>query len=89
MGFGSAGRRRKITKAPATVFFTTQRNDEGREQRCDYAWCHFTEIKVGPIWGHSKRSVTRALATLTEECDCPARFHSQRETEGFRLDGGD
>lgn len=89
MGFGSAGRRRKITKAPATVFFTTHRNDDDREQRCVYAWCHFTDIKVGPIWGHSKRSVKRALATLTEECDCPARFHSQRETEGFRLDGSD
>jgi hypothetical protein len=87
MGFKSGGRRRKLTKAPATVQFTTEENDEGRSQRCIYAWCQFTDIQVGPIWGHSERSIKRALATLTEECDCPARYHTRRETEGFRLDG--
>ena len=86
MGFKSGGRRRKITKAPATVFFTTEKNDDDHEQRCVYAWCQFTDVKVGPVWGHSKRSVKRALATLTEQCDCPARYHMQRDTEGFRRD---
>jgi hypothetical protein len=87
MGFKSGGRRRKITKAPATVHFTTEKNDDDHDQPCIYVWCQFTDIKIGPVWGHGDASVKRALATLTKECDCPARFHSKRETEGFRLTG--
>jgi len=74
----------KKTKAPATVLFTSEKNDEGKRQNCVYAQCHLSGYSVGPIWGHKDASVKRALATLTEECDCPARFHQNKEQQGMR-----
>ena len=78
-------KKRKKQKAPATVQFTSEKNDKGEKQSCVFAQCQFSGHGVGPIWGHSDASVKRALATLTEECDCPAQFHQNKEQEGFRL----
>jgi hypothetical protein len=78
-------KKRKKQKAPATVLFTSEKNDEGKRQTCVFAQCHFSGNGVGPIWGHSDASVKRALATLTEECDCPAQYHQNKEQQGKRL----
>jgi hypothetical protein len=80
-------RRNKKKSAPAAVHFTTATNNAGQTQICVYARCLFSERQVGPVWGHAEPSVRRALAELTSECDCPARFHSAREFSGHRVTG--
>ena len=62
-------------KSLATVDYTEEENDDGRDQECVFVTCNETDQTVGPIWGQSEASVKRALATLTEECDCEAGFH--------------
>jgi hypothetical protein len=47
----------------------------GREQECVTARCLETGQVTEAIWGTGINSVRRALATLTEECGCGARFH--------------
>lgn len=68
---------RRYSTVPASVKYTSEENDAGYEQDCVYATCGQSGLVVGPIWGHSERSVARALATLTEKCSCNARFHEE------------
>ena len=79
---GGKGRRKK---SPATITFTTRRNDEGRSQACVFAECQLSGMVVGPIWGHKDASVKKACAELTHECDCPAKYHSARDFQGHYL----
>ena len=46
---------------------------------CLYATCEDGGTQVGPVYGHGENSVKRALAQLTEECDCGATFHADAE----------
>jgi len=82
------GRSKKRKKAPSTILYTTAVNDEGRRQACIYARCEFGEIQVGPIWSHTDQSVRRALATLSEQCDCPSKYHQAVEFEGRKWGAG-
>ena len=77
-------RRKKKNKrvAPATVMFSTAINENDKDQSCMFAICTRSDMKVGPIWGHNARSLKRVLATLSEQCDCPAERHTQQETYG-------
>lgn len=77
-------RRRKKKTGGSTVSFSTAVNDNGNDQNCVYAMCHGSGVNVGPIWGHTTAAVKRVLATLTENCDCPAEFHSMRDGVGER-----
>lgn len=52
-----------------------QEKHDGILRNCVYAECLESGIRVGPIWGRGEASVKRALATLTEQCTCGARFH--------------
>ena len=52
-----------------------EETDDGIPVACTYATCSISGDEVGPIRGTSEASVKRALATLTEECSCGARFH--------------
>jgi len=61
----------------ATIDFDIRENDSGVDVDCVFARCHTSECVVGPIWGHGQASIRRALATLTDECDCGADFHNQ------------
>lgn len=61
----------------ATISFDLQENDNGIELDCVFATCNTSERVVGPIWGDGQASVKRALATLTDECNCGADFHRQ------------
>jgi uncharacterized protein (DUF2461 family) len=79
-------RRKRWKKAPSNVLYTSEDNEKGVNQPCVYVQCQLSEHSVGPIWGHSDASVKRALATLTTECECPARFHVVRDSEGARID---
>lgn len=78
-------KRRKKNKSPAKIVWSSAVNDKGKSQICIYAVCGMSDDEVGPIWGHSDAAVRRALATLTAECDCPARYHSAREFRGKRV----
>lgn len=66
-------------KVLAEIEYTTEENDEGFECDCVYASCYVSGERAGPIWGHGEASVKRALATLTEECSCSAKFHTADE----------
>jgi hypothetical protein len=83
------GRRRRVKrlkrKSPATIYFNTAENEEGHMQTCVYAECHLSVVKVGPVWGHSDRSIKRALGELTEVCDCPGQFHNAKYREGYQV----
>jgi len=59
----------------ATVDSSVLENDEGIEVSCVYATCVRSKVQVGPIWGDGPRSVRRALAELSEQCECGATFH--------------
>lgn len=86
MAWGKKRKRKKSkNKAPATVLFTSEKNENGRKQKCVYAQCHYSGVGHGPIWGHGDNSVKKVLAELTQNCDCPARFHHKREQQGMRL----
>lgn len=76
-------RRRK--RGAAVIHFTEQLNAEGRKQPCVIAECQASGVRSTVVWGHKDASVKRALATLTHQCDCPARYHNAREYEGFRV----
>lgn len=74
----------KRKKAPASVFFTTKDNGK-KTQPCVMVACLIGGTQVGPIWGHQRQSIDRALATLTKKCECHAKFHQAMEFAGFRL----
>jgi hypothetical protein len=63
--------------APAEIQETTEENDRGFDQECVYAVCSVSGDEVGPVWGTGEASRKRALATLTEECSCGAKFHEE------------
>jgi hypothetical protein len=68
-------RPRNCVTSHANIDFTMATNDRGYEQVCVFAACLVSGSRVGPVWGDSRASVLRALATLTEECRCGAQFH--------------
>jgi len=78
-------KKKKPKKAPAVVYFRSAKNEKGRKQICVYAECDMSGTAAGPIWGHTDGAVKKALATLTQECDCPAKFHSATEYYGKRV----
>lgn len=65
----------------ADIEYGTEENEMGYETPCVYARCHESEYCCGPIWGDGPESVKRALATLTEECECGATFHKEETDE--------
>lgn len=77
-------RKSKIV-APALVLFTQARNEEKKKQLCVFAECTYGGMRVGPIWSHTKAAVDRALATLSQQCDCGRRYHKHTRTEGVRI----
>jgi hypothetical protein len=64
----------------AEIELTEEENDNGYDTPCVYATCERSGESVGPIWGIGPESVKRALATLTEECTCGARFHRDSDS---------
>lgn len=76
-------RRKKF--APAQVTYTTTETQKNGARPCVYATCLFLGTRVGPIWSHSDQAVKRALASLTRECECPAKFHRAMEFSGSRV----
>lgn len=74
--------RAKKKQSPAVVFFTTADSRTKGDRPCVYVACLVGGAKVGPIWGHKKASIDRALATLTKTCDCPAKYHKAMEFSG-------
>lgn len=71
--------------APACVYFTQARNEDGDKQLCVYAECTYGGTRVGPVWSHTDAAVRRCLATLSSKCDCGRRLHKHRFTEGHRV----
>jgi hypothetical protein len=67
----------------ADVEFGQAEDENGHDRPCVFASCGASDIQVGPIWGQSDASVTRALATLTKECNCGASFHYDADAEPF------
>lgn len=78
-------KRKSKTTAPAIVYFTQARNEKGVKQLCVFAECLYGGSKAGPVWSHSDAAVGRALATLTQHCDCGRYFHKRRRSEGQRV----
>jgi hypothetical protein len=78
-------RRRRLKKATATVYFRRTRNELEHKQICVYASCDLGGTLVGPVWGHSDRSVKRVTAELSQKCDCPAKFHRVQDYQGRRV----
>lgn len=70
-------------KSKATIYYDRSVNEHGHLQVCVFAECHLSALKVGPVWGHGKASLRRALGELTEKCDCPAEYHQAKRYEGF------
>lgn len=70
------------------VEYSSAKNDEGRQQNCVYAICVESNHRVGPIWGQHERSIKRAMITLTQECECGAKWHSEKD-ETDEEDEGD
>lgn len=85
-GFGNmvARMRARRKKAPASIFFTAKDTSHKKDQPCVMAACLVGSASAGPIWGHMKRSVDRALATLSKKCECGAKFHQAVEFAGYR-----
>ena len=68
--------------AYAEIEFTQAENPEtGRMQDCVIASCCDSDSVTEPIWGHGPASIRRALATLSEDCDCGQSFHKRAEDE--------
>lgn len=78
-------KKRPRKKAPAVIYFRSARNEKEHRQTCVYAECDMGGTVVGPFWGHTDSTIKKALATLTQECDCPAKFHSAQEYRGKRI----
>jgi hypothetical protein len=71
--------------APATVIFGQAVNEDRHKQICIWTRCDFSGVTIGPIWSHTDAAIRRALATLTQYCDCPATYHKARDYEGHRV----
>lgn len=78
-------KRKSRTVAPACIYFTQQKNEEGKKQLCVYGECTYGGTKVGPVWSHSKSSVDRCLAMMSKQCDCGRSYHKHRYTEGIPI----
>lgn len=79
---------RRRRRAEAAKAFTSKRGlaevweDEsvgwkGYATECVFASCLESGHEVGPIWGTHERSIKRALFTLSRECPCGVKFHTQ------------
>lgn len=65
-----------MSRAPARVVEDTSVHPRsGKEQACVFAECSEGIAIAGPIWGTNDASRKRALAQLTDECDCGATHH--------------
>jgi len=78
-------KKRPPKRAPSVVYFRHAKNEKGHKQLCVYVECELSGNLVGPVWGHSAQSVNKALAMLTQECDCPSKFHAANEYHGKRI----
>lgn len=73
----------------ADVELTKAINKRGFEQDCVIVTCQESgdstpEVVDGdeePVWGHSPKSVRRALALLSENCSCGSRYHKAPDGE--------
>lgn len=71
-----------MSDALATIEYTEEESDlTGHDQPCVYATCNVSGDTAGPVWGDGPASVKRALAMLTERCDCGARWHQDQDGE--------
>lgn len=78
-------KRKSKTTAPACIFFTTAKNEKGKNQICVMGECLYGGTRIGPIWSHTRAAVTKCLTLMTQTCDCGRVYHKQRRTEGFRI----
>lgn len=78
-------KRSRKRNAPAAVLFSSAQSPSGKRQPCIYAQCQIGDTVVGPIWGHAEQSLRAALAELSRNCECPARFHVATEFQGRRI----
>lgn len=86
MGLNMAARMRaRKKKSPAAVLFTTADTAQKKNSPCVHVRCLVGGGVFGPVWGHARQSVDRALASLTKTCPCPAKFHHAAEFAGYRL----
>ena len=76
--------------ATATIEKTQAKNANGYLQDCVIATCddsgdstpkEYVSENESPIWGHTYKSVRRALIVLSEECSCGARYHKASDGE--------
>ena len=82
-------KRKSKTTAPVTVYFTQAKNDQGHKQPAVYAECTYGDARAGPVWGHTRASVNRCLATLSKFCDCGRPYHAHKFTEGIPIQQSD
>lgn len=78
-------KRKSKVRAPAVVYYTRAKNEEGVMQLCVGVECIYGGTRFGPVWGHSTKAVNKALATLSGICGCGRRYHKKRFTEGHRV----
>ncbi len=67
------------------IYFIQAKNERGVMQICVAAECLYGGTRVGPVWSHSDKAVRRALAQLSQGCECGRRFHKKRFQEGHRV----
>lgn len=63
----------------AAIEYSLEENDYGTMTPAVVAKCLETGCESGIVWGSSFRSVKRALAVLTDRCNCGASFHYMRK----------
>ena len=63
----------------ATIEEREEENDRGRMADCVYATCDESGDSVGPVWGIGDNSRKKALAMLSEICDCGANWHKEND----------
>jgi hypothetical protein len=68
-----------MTTFDCIITYTERENANEFPQDCVFALCPKSLDEVGPVWGHGRASVLRALAMLTEECSCGADFHKEKK----------
>ena len=81
----SKRRKRHPKKVPATIHFSHAPNEKDHQQLCVFAECSLSGDIIGPIWGHTDKAVRHAVETLTQKCDCPAKFHKVMAYEGKQI----
>ena len=73
------------TRSEANVLRTRDVNENGYMQDCVWAYCLSEEANNADepnegvrVWGHTDKSVQRALWTLSAECPCGAAEHVRK-----------